>query len=108
MHGRLMSGSVQLAVRDVELAVGVDSNRDGRVTWRELRAAAPAVRSYLGDHVTVEAAGARCPVQFGELQVNPRVDGNYAWIAVSVQCPTEPVQITIRYQVLNGIDPSHR
>jgi hypothetical protein len=108
MHGHLMAGSVELAVRDVELAVGVDSNRDGRVTWRELRAAAPALRSYLGEHLRVEAAGARCAVEFGELRVNPRVDGNYAWIAASVECPTEPGQITIRYQVLSGIDPSHR
>jgi HupE / UreJ protein len=108
MHGRLLAGSVELAVRDVELAVGVDSNRDRRVTWRELRAAAPALRSYLADHLTVEATGAPCPVQFGELRVNTRVDGNYAWIPVSVQCPTEPAQIIIRYQVLSGIDPSHR
>ena len=108
MHGRLMAGSVEVAVRDVELAVGVDSNRDRRVTWRELREAAPALRSYLGDHLTVEAAGASCPVHFGDLQVNARVDGNYAWIPVSVQCPIEPARITIRYQVLSGIDPSHR
>jgi hypothetical protein len=108
MHGRLLAGSVELAVRDVELAVGVDSNRDRRATWRELRAAAPALRGYLADHLTVETTGAPCPVQFGELRVNTRVDGNYAWIPVSVQCPTEPAQITIRYQVLSGIDPSHR
>src|SRR4029077_11149316 len=108
MHGRLMAGSVELAVRDVELAVGVDSNRDRRVTWRELRATAPALRGYLADHLTVETTGAPCPVQFGELRVNTRVDGNYAWIPVSVQCPIEPAQITIRYQVLSGIDPSHR
>jgi len=76
MHGRLLNGSVELAVRDVELAVGVDSNRDRRVTWRELRAGAPALRSYLADHLTVEAPGAPCPVQFGELRVNTRVDGN--------------------------------
>jgi hypothetical protein len=107
-HGRFMAGSVELAVRDVELAVGLDSDRNGRVTWRELRAAAPALRSYLSNRMTVDAAGAPCPVHFGELQVNPRVDGNYAWLAVSVQCPTEPPQITIHYQVLSGIDPSHR
>ena len=38
VHGRELAGSVELAIRDVELAVGVDAKGDGQVTWGELRA----------------------------------------------------------------------
>ena len=36
--GNEVSGSLELAVRDVELAIGIDANGDGKVTWGELRA----------------------------------------------------------------------
>jgi hypothetical protein len=35
--GSNVTGSIELAVRDVELAVGIDADRDNKITWRELR-----------------------------------------------------------------------
>ena len=39
VEGARVDGAVELAVRDAELAVGLDSNRDGKVSWGEVRAA---------------------------------------------------------------------
>ena len=39
--GSDVTGSIEVAVRDVELAVGVDANRDNKITWRELRDGEP-------------------------------------------------------------------
>jgi HupE / UreJ protein len=42
------------------------------------------------------------------MQVNARVDGNYAWLPLTARC-LEPVRaLKIRYRVLDDVDPSHR
>ncbi len=108
VSGRTVTGSIELAVRDVELAVGVDGNRDGKVTWGELRAGEPQLARYLAQHVAITAQNQDCPLSFQSLAVNDRVDGSYAWLPFRAQCATEVRQLTIRYTVMEGIDPSHR
>jgi hypothetical protein len=108
VQGRTVSGSYELAVRDVELAIGVDANRDGRVTWGELRAAQPQITRYLAQHLALAAQGNECDLTFHSIQINDRVDGNYAWLPFTAQCPADVTQLTIRYSVMDGIDPSHR
>ena len=41
-----VSGALELAVRDGELAVGLDHDGDGKVTWGELRASQTALQTY--------------------------------------------------------------
>src|SRR6516225_5251170 len=100
VRGRTLTGSVELAVRDVELAVGADANRDGKVTWGELRAAAPQLLDYLAQHLTLAVQGGTCVPQFGALEVNQRVDGTYAWVPFTARCASEVRELEIGYRVL--------
>src|SRR5580658_11363681 len=87
VEGSTISGSIDLAVRDVELAIGVDANRDGKVTWGELRAAAPQLMQYVAQHLSIGAQDSSCALSFQALEVNERVDGNYAWLPFTARCP---------------------
>jgi hypothetical protein len=108
VQGAEVSGSVELAVRDVELAVGLDANHDGKVTWGELQAAGPALARYLGQNVHFAVDGRACALELGALEVNDHVDGRYAWVPFSAHCALEIRQLEIRYTPLSDIDPSHR
>jgi HupE / UreJ protein len=108
VRGAALDGSIELAVRDVELAIGVDANGDGRVTWGELRRSEPRLAAYVAGHLSLAAQGSSCPLRFGHLEVNGRVDGNYAWLPFGARCTRDVRQLEIRYQVLEDIDPSHR
>jgi HupE / UreJ protein len=108
IHGEQLSGSIELAVRDVELAIGVDANRDGKVTWGELRAAEPQLMQYVAQHLSIAAQDRDCPISFQSLQVNERVDGNYAWLPFTAHCPQSAQQLRFRYILMEDIDPSHR
>ena len=57
VSGEDIEGSIELAVRDVELAIGVDRNNDGDITWGELRASAPQLRQYVAERVFQPFAG---------------------------------------------------
>jgi HupE / UreJ protein len=108
VHGQDISGSVELAVRDVELAVGVDANRDGKVTWGELRAVQPQLIRYLTEHLTMGTRTHACALNFSAMQVNDRVDGSYAWLPFEAKCPATITDLSIGYSLMQGIDPSHR
>jgi HupE / UreJ protein len=107
-RGSTLEGSLELAVRDVELAVGVDANGDGRVTWGELRASGRRLTQYVQEHLSVQSATKTCELRFGSLQINPHVDGNYVWLPFAGNCPGTIDDLTITYRVLQGVDPSHR
>ena len=108
VDGKVIAGSYEWAVRDAELAVGVDADHDGRVTWGELRAAEPQITSYLQEHLGLASRGSDCSLSIQPMQLNDRVDGAYLWLPFSARCPYPVQEITIRYGVMDGIDPSHR
>ena len=108
IDGQNISGSMELAVRDAELAVGVDADRDGRVTWGELRAAEPQLTRYASEHLGFVSQGGACEPVFQPIEVNDRVDGTYVWIPFKARCAAAVRDLKIRYTLLEGIDPSHR
>jgi hypothetical protein len=108
VHGQQLRGSIELAVRDVELAIGVDANGDGKVTWGELRAAEPRLMQYVAQHLSIGTQESSCAISFQRLEVNQRVDGNYAWLPFTARCPLAVQQLSIRYRLMDEIDPSHR
>jgi HupE / UreJ protein len=108
VQGPEITGSIELAVRDVELAIGVDANHDGKVTWGELRASQPQLLQYVGQHLLFLAQERACTLNLGALQVNDRVDGSYAWMPLSAHCPSAVKRLSIRYSLMADIDPSHR
>ncbi len=101
-------GSIEIAVRDVELAVGTNPGRDGKVTWGQLRGAEQPLDAYLTQHLVLSAQGQRCPVSWQRMQLNDRVDGVYAWLPFVASCPVAVERLSIGYRVLAGVDPSHR
>jgi len=108
VDGAHLTGSIEIAVRDAELAIGVDTNHDGRITWGELRASEPQLIQYLDQHVQLRAQGQPCVLGLQSLRINDRVDGSYAWLSLNARCPVDVRQLEIRYTVLADVDPSHR
>ena len=106
--GATVTGSVEVAVRDVELGIGIDTNRDGKVTWGELRTSEPRWQEYLRRHLRFSAGARDCELSFQGLQLNDRVDGVYAWMPFSAQCHADIGVLAVRYTLLQNIDPSHR
>jgi len=107
VQGSEVIGAIEIAVRDAELAVGLDVNRDGQVTWGEVRGAQAALNQYLGQHLQLSISS-RCTLSFGAVQINERVDGHYLWQPLSAECPATIHALTIQYRLLEGEDLSHR
>jgi hypothetical protein len=103
-----VSGALELAMRDGELAVGLDHDGDGKVTWGELRASQAALEIYVRQHLHLAAQNGPCRMGFGPVQVNDRVDGGYLWLPFTAACGSVSNRLSIDYTVLDVEDPSHR
>lgn len=103
-----LSGTLELAIRDGELAVGLDRDGDGKVTWGELRASQTALQAYVLGHLHLAGSDGQCRLGFGPVQVNERVDGSYLWLPFTAACGGVAKHLSIDYKVLDAEDPSHR
>jgi HupE / UreJ protein len=108
VEGSNLAGAIELAVRDAELAVGLDSNLDGKVTWGEVRSHQHDLELYVRSKLSIGDGQSQCREEFAPVEINERVDGNYVWLPFSAVCGTGPTRLTIHYQLMRGIDPSHR
>ena len=96
-----------IALRDLEYAIGLDGNGDGAITWGELRARESAVVLYALEHLTLRAGDSTCPARPGALRVVEHSDGIYAVLDLALDCPATGAQ-TLDYRLFFALDPSHR
>jgi len=109
IDGARMSGSIELAMRDAELAVGLDSDRDGKITWGEVRSHQRDLELYVRSKLVIGDSTTRCLEEFAPVEVNERVDGNYVWLPFTAACGgSQPTRLVVDYRLMQGIDPSHR
>ncbi|MEO6689478.1 MAG: HupE/UreJ family protein [Dokdonella sp.] len=103
-----VSGHWDIALRDLELSVGIDTDHDGAITWGELRSHGEAVFDYALHRLALRADGAACMIARGDLLVDTHTDGAYAVLNFSAHCAAPPRQLEVAYHLLFDLDPSHR
>src|ERR1039458_5456172 len=102
-----VSGSLELAIRDGELAVGLDRDRDGKVSWGELRASGAPLQGYVLGHLNLAGAEGACKLKFGPVQVNERVDGNYLWLPLTADCGSALKRLSMVDRKSTRLNSSH-
>ena len=111
-HGTVVDGQWDIAIRDLDFAIGLDANHDGAITWGELRVAEARIADYAFEHLSVEAIGqgdrAICPARLTQFLVDEHVDGRYAVLRFAADCGLKPVELNVRYSLLFEVDPTHR
>jgi hypothetical protein len=108
VDGAQVAGSIELAIRDGELAVGLDHDGNGKVTWGELKSSQTSLQNYVLGHVRLNGEDGVCRLAFSDVEVNERVDGSYLWLPFTADCGAKLEHLSIDYTVLDAEDPSHR
>jgi hypothetical protein len=92
-----------IALRDLDIALDLDTDGDGKLTWGEVKAAWPRIESYAMAHLSIEGCELR-PVERG---LERRNDGTYAVVHLVSDC-TLAAQPAIAYSLFAEVDPTHR
>ncbi len=102
-----VSGQWDIALRDLDVAVGLDADQDGKITWGELRARGKEVAAYAFGRLTLERGDSACRITPSALMVDNHAGYAYAVLPFTVACATGG-ELSLRYRLLFDIDPSHR
>jgi len=103
-----IDGRWDVALRDLDYALGLDADADGRITWGELRARAREIDAYALASLELAADGARCETRAQGLLADRHSDGAYAVLRFEAVCPSAPSELGIRYALFAALDPQHR
>ncbi|HMW56093.1 HupE/UreJ family protein [Accumulibacter sp.] len=103
-----IQGQWDIALRDLDYALGLDDNQDGAITWGELRAHHTEIAAYALARLALSADGEACTTAVLEHLVDDHSDGAYAVLRFSASCKAEPTVLSAHYRLFFDVDPQHR
>jgi hypothetical protein len=108
VQGNQIQGQWDIALRDLDYAMGLDDNGDGVITWGELRAQQKEVTAYALSRLELEADGLTCPTQLTKQLADNHTDGAYSVLRFVANCPQKPNTLEVNYRLFFDLDPQHR
>jgi HupE / UreJ protein len=108
LKGQKISGQWDVALRDLDYALGLDVNNDGIITWGELRGLQSPIASYLLAHLTLQSDGNPCATHVVEHLVDDHSDGAYEVLRFEADCVGPPQILQVGYDFFFDLDPQHR
>ena len=110
LDGDRIEGRWDIALRDLEHALGLDADFDGAITWAELRARHGAVADYALARLGVSSGGTACEPRATEQLVDRHRDGTYSVLRFDVDCPRSVLRggLAVDYALFFDLDPTHR
>ncbi len=104
-----LDGQFDIALRDLDFAIGIDSNHDGAITWGEVKAHGDAIERYVLPNLTIKGDGLTCQITPTAQRIDTHSDGAYDVIFFKALCDKEvPARLTVVYRLFQGLDPYHR
>lgn len=103
-----ISGQWDIALRDLDYAIGLDSDDDGTITWGELREQHDEIAAYAAARLKISGDGGACPLRIGEQLVDNHSDGAYTVLRFAASCPAAPQKLAVSYALFFDLDPQHR
>jgi hypothetical protein len=106
--GDQVSGQWDIALRDLDVALNLDQDGNGELTWDEIRSQHGAIAAYALGRLDLSSGGAACALRAGEQLIDNHTDGAYTVLRFSAQCPNAPATLGIDYRLFAELDPQHK
>ena len=97
-----------IALRDLNYAISLDANNDGRISWGEVKARFGDLDAYALAHLRLEVDGRPCRLLPSQHRADQHSDGHYLVTDFHSDCPATGRQLTVAYSLFFDLDPSHR
>ncbi len=107
VDGSEISGQWDIALRDIDFALGLDINGNGEITWGELRVRHTDISAWALGRLALQRGGA-CSMRVTEHLVDRHTDGGYAVLKLAGNCPATQGELTLGYRLLFELDALHR
>jgi hypothetical protein len=108
VSGATVNGQWDIALRDLDFAIGIDANGNGEITWGELRARHQYIAAYALSRLTVVADGVPCALHPLSHLVDNHTDGAYEVLGFRAVCAAAPRGLRLTYRLFFDLDPQHK
>jgi HupE / UreJ protein len=102
------AGQWDIALRDLDFAIGLDVNANSEITWQEVQAKQPDIFAYALARLSFKNQQAICDLTPTQLLIDSHTDGAYAVINFNIACTKNISNLNINYSLFADIDPTHR
>jgi hypothetical protein len=103
-----VNGQWDIALRDLDFAIGLDANGDGEITWGEVRAKHAEIAAYAMPRLALSIDGKACPATVTEHLIDDHTDGAYAVLRFRADCGAVFRNLRVRYGLFFDLDPQHK
>lgn len=103
-----LNGRWDVALRDLDYAIGLDDNDDGAITWGELKKHRVAIESYLLAKLELQTDNQSCKINSSGYMVDNHTDGAYVVLPFTSNCSSNLNKLEINYNLFFDLDPQHR
>ena len=106
-----LEADFRLAFRDIEVAVWMDENLDGQITWGEASRRLAAVETYVLANVSIATPQGLCTLKSDGASASTDAGIDYLDLAFVGTCPTPASgspELTVHSTLFTDIDPDHR
>lgn len=108
VEGDTILGQWDIALRDLDFALGLDANGDAEITWGEVRDKHREIESYALSRLQLSTGGQPCAARAEEHLVDDHTDGAYAVLRFAARCPMPVETLQARYSLFFDLDPQHK
>ena len=108
VEGDRIDGQWDIALRDLDFALGLDANQADAITWGEVKARHADIAAYALTRLRLGGANAPCPAQVTGQLVDEHSDGAYAVLRFTADCAAAPKALSVGYSLFFDLDPQHR
>ncbi len=116
VDGSVVHARMDIALRDLDRDLDLDTNADDRLNWQEVRTRWSDIAALARNEVRLSADGSPCAAEPSSAPVGERnapaltqhSDGTYAVVRTDWQCAAPVLQLSVEYELFARTDPTHR
>ena len=103
-----IEGRWDIALRDLDDAIGLDADGDGAITWGEVRSSRDKIAAYSLSRLTITSGETDCLAQAPRHMIDNHTDGAYAVLLFTMTCPSAIDTLRADYRLLFDLDAQHK
>ncbi len=116
VDGAVVDGRIDVALRDLDRDLDLDTNADDQLSWKEVRTRWADIAALVRNDIRISADGTRCtpdapatPVTDANAPaLTEHSDGTYAVLRTQWHCAAPVQQLSVGYELFAKTDPTHR
>ena len=116
VDGSTVDARIDIALRDLDRDLDLDTNADDRLSWQEVRTRWADIAALARTDIRLSADGARCTPDAASTPVTganapaltEHSDGSYAVLRTQWHCAAPVQTLSIDYELFAKTDPTHR